>query len=78
MDLATLKSKLVRNNVPPGQYSLYEGLKPDAWMLWEIHGSWEVYYMDEKGNQFEQDRFLFATEEAACDFLWNKMDETAR
>ncbi len=73
MDLTTLKNKLRENKVPESWYSLYDGLKGNAWMLWEIHGMWEVYYMDERGGQMEDNRHLFISEETACDFLWEKM-----
>ncbi len=71
MDLVELKDKLNRSNVPHRWYSLNDGLKPDACILFKNYSGWEFFYLDEKGDR--HDTRMFAKEEDAYEYLWKKM-----
>lgn len=71
MKLVELKEKLYWNNVPERWYSLDEGLKPDACILYKNYSKWEFFYLDEKGNR--NDYEVFDDEEKAYEHLWKKM-----
>jgi hypothetical protein len=71
MTLLELKDKLYRNNVPDHWYSLDDGLKPDACILYKNYAVWEYFYLDEKGGR--NDIRAFNNEEQAFDHLWEKM-----
>lgn len=72
MNLSELKNKLYKNNVPERWYSLDEGLKPDACILYKNYSKWEFFYLDEKGNKY--DYKIFQNDEDAYDYLWKKME----
>ena len=76
MDLQELREKLIENNVPGRWYSLNEGLKPDACILFENYWVCEFFYLDEKGNKF--DMRVFKNSEEAFEFLWKKMEKQLR
>lgn len=71
MNLLELKDKLYWNNVPNHWYSLDEGLKPDACILFKNYSKWEFFYLDEKGER--RDHRIFSTAEEAYEYLWKKM-----
>jgi hypothetical protein len=72
MNLIELKQKLVENRVPKAWYSLDEGLKPDACILFKNYSVWEYFYLDERGGR--NDLKFFKNEEEAFDFLWQQME----
>lgn len=72
MDIRKLKKKLVENNIPESWYSLDEGLKPDACILYKNYSRWEYFYLDERGGR--NDYKVFYSEEKAFDHLWKKME----
>ncbi|MGA6119306.1 hypothetical protein [Sphingobacterium anhuiense] len=72
MNLIELKDKLYWKNVPDRWYSLDEGLKPDACILYKNYTKWEFFYLDEKGDRHEFR--VFADESDAYDHLWQKME----
>jgi hypothetical protein len=72
MDLLELKDRLYWANVPDRWYSLNEGLKPDACILYENYSRWEFFYLDEKGGR--NDFKVFSNAEEAYDYLWSKME----
>ena len=76
MNLAELNKKLKESNVPERWYSIDEGLKPDACILYKNYSIWEFFYLDEKGDR--HDHKLFKSEEEAFDHLWKKMDYQLR
>jgi hypothetical protein len=51
MDLKTLKKKLLENNISESMYSIDDGLKPDAFILYRNYSKWECFYLDERGNR---------------------------
>lgn len=71
MNLNELKDKLYWNNVPDRWYSLDEGLKHDACILYKNYSKWEFFYLDEKGG--EHDYRVFDNDNDAFEHLWNKM-----
>ncbi len=72
MTLIELKDKLYWNNVPERWYSLDEGLKPDACIIFKNYTKWECFYLDEKGNK--HDYKIFHGEVEAYNYLWTKME----
>lgn len=72
MDLQELKNKLSTNNVPARWYSLDEGLKPDACIIYKNYSIWECFYLDEKGDK--HDFRIFEKDEDAYKYLWDKME----
>lgn len=72
MTLDELKNKLERSNVPKRWYSINEGLKPDACILYKNYAKWEFFYLDEKGNR--NDFKVFTNDEEAFAYLWKKME----
>jgi hypothetical protein len=71
MNLIELKDKLYWNNVPERWYSLNDGLKPDACILYKNYSIWEFFYLDEKGGR--HDNKIFDKDEDAYKYLWGKM-----
>ncbi len=71
MSLLELVDKLYWSNVPKRWYSLNEGLKPDACILYKNYSTWEFFYLDERGER--HDYRLFNNEEEAFEHLWKKM-----
>jgi hypothetical protein len=71
MNLDDLKAILYQNNVPERWYSLDDGLKPDACILFKNYNRIEFFYLDEKGDR--HDYKVFSNEEDAYDYLWKKM-----
>lgn len=71
MNLIELKDKLYWNNVPERWYSLNDGLKPDACILYKNYSTWEFFYLDEKGGR--NDVHFFKNDEEAYNYLWKKM-----
>lgn len=76
MDKQTLISKLQSNNIPERWYSINEGLKPNACIIYENYSLWEYFYLDEKGERL--DYKIFSNEEEAYEHLWNKMKYQAK
>ncbi|MDI3322370.1 hypothetical protein [Pinibacter soli] len=72
MNLIELKDKLYWNNVPERWYSLNEGLKADACILYKNYSTWEFFYLDERGER--HDYRIFNNDDEAFDFLWKKME----
>lgn len=72
MDLNELKDKLNKHNVPDRWYSLDEGLKPDACILYKNYSKWEFFYLDERGDR--HDYKIFQSDEEAYNYLWMKME----
>lgn len=71
MDINQLKKKLNDNAVPNSYYSINSDLIPNKYILNFIHGQWEYFYYDERGNQ--NDYRKFNIENDACDFLFKKL-----
>ncbi|WP_343304488.1 hypothetical protein AAHN97_23155 [Chitinophaga niabensis] len=72
MDYFELKDKLYWNNIPEYWYSLDEGLKPDACILYKNYSKWEFFYLDEKGER--HDYRTFDCDAEAYEYLWGKME----
>jgi hypothetical protein len=72
MTLEGLKQKLSENNIPTNLYSIDDGLKPNAYILYKNYSQWEFFFLDEKGdrNNFK----IFYNEEEAFDYFWNKIE----
>ena len=72
MTIQELKHNIKLNNIPDRLYSLNEGLKPDAYIIFENYSKWEYYYLDERGNQI--DKLEFNNSSDAYDYLWSKLE----
>ena len=72
MNSETLINKLFISNARANWYSIDGELKPDAWILNKNYSTWEVFYLDEKGNQSNYK--VFPNDEDAYDFLWSKIE----
>lgn len=68
-----LKDKRYWSNVPERWYSINEGLKPDACILYKNYSIWDFFYLDEMGERHENR--VFSTDEEAYEFLWSKMEK---
>ena len=66
-----LTEKIIINHIPDRWYSLDNGLKPDACILYKNYSVWEYFYLDEKGNR--HDHKIFKIEEEAYEHLWTKL-----
>lgn len=73
MKLEVLLDKLKKHNVPPEWYSLDGWLKPDSSIIFENHGTWECFYLDERGDRSQFAYFPFR--ELAYDWLWARMEK---
>ena len=62
-----LLDELLKMNVSKSYYSINESIRTDTYVLNELHGKWEYFYFDEKGNQ--QNYKTFEKEEEACEFF---------
>ena len=71
-----LNKKLYEHNVPERWYSINEGLKPDACILYKNYLKWEFFYLNERGEK--HDYKIFHNEEDAYDYLWKKMEYQLR
>lgn len=72
MTLQELKERISENAVPDRRYSLNDGIKIGAYILINNYGTWEYFYLDEKGNR-EDNRF-FSSDSQAFEFLWKKLE----
>jgi hypothetical protein len=72
MTITELKNKLYWANVPERWYSLNDGLKANACILMENYGTWEFFFLDEKGDRHDWKNF--SDVESAYDHLWKKME----
>lgn len=71
MKLDELKQKLLLSNAPERWYSIDDGLKADAYILYKNYSIWEYFYLDERGNRL--DYKIFKEEEEAYEHLWQKI-----
>ncbi len=75
MNLSELKELIITHNIPDKWYSIDEGLKPDALILYKNYSSWEFFYLSEKGER--NDYKAFERETDAYQFLWNRLKRQA-
>lgn len=76
MNFEELKYKIEQNNIPDNWYSLDDGLKPDACILYKNYAQWEYFYLDERGGR--NDLRIFYKDDEAFDFLWSKLESQLR
>lgn len=76
MNLEALKEKLQQHDIPERWYSLDDGLKPDALIIYKNYSLWECFYLDEKGNRNLES--VCRNEEDAYDWLWDKLQVSLR
>lgn len=76
MDLNELKKKLYDYNVPERWYSIDNGLKYDACVLYRNYSKWEYFYLDERGNRL--DYKILDNDSAAYEHLWTKIEYQLR
>ena len=75
MTLDELKEKLYHHNVPERWYSLDDGLKDDAVVIYHNYGKWECYYYERGVRSHEQE---YTSAEDAYDYLWRMMESELR
>lgn len=73
MTVEELKQNIISWNVPGSLFSINEGLKPNAYVLFENYGKWEFFYLDEKGQRMDYKVFYHSSD--AYDYLWKKLYE---
>ena len=61
-----LKIELSKIGVIESDYSINEGLKPDAYIIEEYDGLWRFFYYDEKGEESQQSLFKNIEEAFKC------------
>lgn len=71
MTLSELIDNIKKNNIPESSFSIYEGLKPNAYILIKNYSNWEFFYLSERGDR--NDTQIFYNEESAFDHLWKKL-----
>ena len=68
MLIAELKKELIVKGIPSKWYSINDFIIEDGYNFREIHNAyWEIFYMDEKGNQ--KNYRQFNDEADACEYL---------
>ena len=71
MEYNDLIDKINEYNIPSSWYSINQGLKPNAYILFKNYDKWEYFYLDEKGERLGER--VFTDPKKAFDFLWNKL-----
>lgn len=71
MTFEKLKENIVIWKVPATLYSINEGLKPNAYIIFENYGKWEFFFLDEKGERIGH--HYFNDSDDAFDYLWKKL-----
>jgi hypothetical protein len=71
MNIRKLKAVLESMAVPHRWYSINDGLKVDALVLYENYRYWEFFYYSEKGDRL--DHKIFETEHEACLYFLDKI-----
>jgi hypothetical protein len=67
VNIKQLENTLLKMNVSSSYYTINGSLKTDTYVLNEVHGKWEYFYFDEKGNR--QNYKVFEKEEEACNLF---------
>jgi len=73
MKLTELKQRIVLNEIPDRWYSINDGLKTNACIIYHNYKIWEYFYLDEKGQRHDSKPFINA--EDAYDHLWIKLED---
>jgi hypothetical protein len=71
MKLEELLEKIKANNVPERWYAINDGVKPNAFIVFENYKKWECFCIDERGTR--NDFTFFFTPDEAYDWLWEKI-----
>lgn len=71
MSIEELKQNIKSWSVPNTLYSINEGLKPNAYILYENYGQWDFFYLNEKGERI--DCKTFNSNSDAYNYLWVKL-----
>jgi hypothetical protein len=71
MTLEKLKENILNWEVPKYLYSINEGLKPNAYIIFENYTKWDYFFLDEKGERIGHR--TFNNREDAFDYLWKKL-----
>lgn len=71
MTLDKLKENIIIWEVPESLYSINDGLKPNAYIIFENYGKWEFFFLDEKGKR--SGHVFFYNSEDGFDYLWQKL-----
>jgi hypothetical protein len=76
MNRNALRKKLDELGVNPNFYSLDGHLSIAGIVLQESYGTWTVFDLDERGNK--SDTRVFASEDAACHYIYLLFQEQVR
>jgi hypothetical protein len=71
MNLEELKNNIKIYNIPERWYSIDEGLKPNAYIIFKNYSLWEYFCLDEKGERL--DFRVFNRAEDAYEKLWSDL-----
>lgn len=76
MNIRELRNKLEESKVPSTYYTINGNLSSDIYVLEYVHGYWESFYFDEKGNRNDYHRFN--NENDACQYFWKVIENEMR
>lgn len=71
MTYEELVNKISANSIPTELYSINEGIKPNAYILFKNYDKWEYFFITEKGDRVNFR--IFYNESQAYDFFWEKL-----
>ena len=71
MKVHELKNILNELQVPKRWYSINGTINSDIYVLNEVYGYWEYFYIDEKGNEIGRKKFEI--EDDACNYFLEKI-----
>jgi hypothetical protein len=72
MRLAELKDKIIAGKILDSLFSIDDGLKPNAHILFKNYSKWEYFFLDERG--YRQDFSEFENEGDAFDHFWKRLE----
>lgn len=72
-DKRIITNRIKKIGLTEDDYSINEGLKPDAYIIEENNGIWNLFYYDEKGEA--SDLRTFIDEKDAYESLLNQLNE---
>lgn len=71
MTYQDLINNIQASKIPASLYSIEEGLKPNAYILYRNYDKWEYFFLSERGDKLDQR--IFDKSEIAFDFFWEKL-----
>lgn len=76
MTIQELENKLKELEISSQEYSLNGDLIFDSINLFENYSTWEVFYLDEKGNRNDEKKF--ESESEACKYIYKLFNDAKK